>query len=89
MVTAVDVVPTFLKEHVFRISSKRQDKISWKRSTVQMLHMRMEWVDEVSVGISLCFHLLVLLISFMLNTLVPFLLKTDNKSASEKTQSQY
>lgn len=52
-----------------------------------MLHMRMKWVDEVSVGISLCFHLLVLLISSMLNTPVPFLLKTGKKSASEKNHS--
>lgn len=78
MVRVVDIVPTFLNEPVFRNSSKRQDSISYKRYTAQMLHMRMEWVDEVSVGI-LCFHLLVLLISSMLSTLIPFLLKTDNK----------
>lgn len=48
-----------------------------------MLHVRMKWVDEVSVGISLCLLLLVLLISSMLNTLVPFLLKNDDKSASQ------
>lgn len=48
------------------------------------MYMRMEQVDEVSVGMSLSFHLLVFLISSMLNTLVHFLLKTGNKSASEK-----
>lgn len=49
-----------------------------------MVHVRMEQVDEVSVGMSLSFHLLVFLISSVLTTLVPFLLKTSNKSASEK-----
>lgn len=60
-----------------------------KDNAAQMLHLRMEWVDEVSVGIPLCFRLPVLFISSVLHTLVPFLLKTDNKCAAEKTQLQY
>lgn len=55
-----------------------------EKYSAEMLHMRMEQVDEVSVGMSLSFHLLVFLISSMLNTLVRFLLKTENKSAPEK-----
>lgn len=51
-----------------------------------MLHVRMKWVDEASVGISLCLLLLVLLISSMLNTLVPFLLKTDFSKRSHNVE---
>lgn len=43
-----------------------------------MQHIRMEQVGEVSLGMSLSFHLLVFLISSMLTTLVPFLLKIGN-----------
>lgn len=68
------------------ISTGRWDSISLKSPTAQMLHVGMGCVKEVSSGIALCLHLLVLLISSMLSTLVPFFLKmeTINESVSQK-----
>lgn len=68
------------------ISTGKWDCISLKSPTARMLHVGMGRVKEVSSGIALCLHLLVLLISSMLSTLVPFLLKmeTINESVSQK-----